>query len=299
MVGREDIPNAVALNSAMFNGARVVGPAVAGLTIGAFDISVAFLLNGLSFLAVIVAYLAMNEQELRNVVRAERARTVRDVVTNVSDGLAYVRRTDIVLLATVAIGLVATFGMNFNVLVPAFVDTVLHSDASGYGFLMAASGLGSLAAAMAIAFSARNRPYAIAFGTLVLAAGLIVIALTANFWVALVAMWFAGFGMIAMAATANTSIQLSVPDELRGRVMSVYTTVFAGSSPVGGLLAGWVASRFGVGEALLAGGLICVVVAVGVWVWLRRIGRAAQPRPVPAGAAAAVEASSLTTARPR
>jgi MFS family permease len=113
-------------------------------------------------------------------------------------------------------------------------------------------------------------------------------------------MWFAGFGSIAMAATANTSIQLKVPDELRGRVMSVYTTVFAGSSPIGGLLAGAVASRFGVGEALLLGGLVCVVVAGGVWVTLRRMGRrAAQPRVVPAGTAAAVEATSLRTARPR
>jgi MFS family permease len=299
MVGRDDISNAVALNSSVFNGARVVGPAIAGLTIGAFDISVAFLINGLSFLAVIVAYLVMDEGELRTPPAVERPRTVAAVVENLAEGLRYVRRTEVVLLATLVIGLVATFGMNFTVLVPALTEGVLHSDASGYGFLMAASGIGSLVAALAIAFSARNHPWVIAFGTLMLGVAEIVLAGSTVFAVSMAAMLFIGAGGIAMAATANTSIQLAVPDALRGRVMSVYTTVFAGSTPIGGLLMGAIASKFGVGEAFLVGGVVCVVVGVGVAISLRRMGRAAATRAVPQRVAAAAEGAPFTAARPR
>jgi MFS family permease len=299
MVGREDIPNAVALNSAMFNGARVVGPAIAGLTIGAFDISVAFLVNGLSFLAVILAYLSMRDEELRRPPVMNRPRTVAAVVDNLAEGLHYVRRTDVVLLATLVIGLVATFGMNFTVLVPALTEGVLHSDASGYGVLMAASGIGSLAAALAIAFSARNRPWAMVFGALTLGIAEVALGGSTVFAVSMLAMLFVGAGGIAMAATANTSIQLAVPDALRGRVMSVYTTVFAGSTPIGGLLMGFIASRFGVGEAFLVGGLVCALVGVGAGLWLRRMGLAAQSRPVPPRVGAAAEASSFTAGRPR
>jgi MFS family permease len=299
MVGRGDISNAVALNSAVFNGARVVGPAIAGLTIGAFDISVAFLINGLSFLAVIVAYLSMRDEELRSPPTVDRPRTVAAVVDNLAEGLQYVRRTDVVLLATLVIFFIATFGMNFTVLVPALTEGVLHSDASGYGFLMAASGIGSLAAALAIAFSARNRPWAMAIGAVVLGVAEVVLAFSNVFAASMVAMLFVGAGGIAMAATANTSIQLAVPDALRGRVMSVYTTVFAGSTPIGGLLMGFIASRFGVGEAFLVGGVVCAAVGVAAGVWLRRMGRAARTRPVPAGASVTAETSSLTTARPR
>ena len=154
MVGREDVANAVALNSAVFNGARIVGPAIAGLTIGAFDISVAFLLNGISFIAVLVGYGMMRDEELDSPPVLDRPRTVRAVGRTLADGIRYVRRTDLVLLATVTVGLVSLFGMNFGVIIPALARDVLHTDATGYGFLMAASGIGSLIAALSIAFSA-------------------------------------------------------------------------------------------------------------------------------------------------
>src|SRR3989442_8118251 len=260
MVGRDDISNAVALNSAVFNGARVVGPAIAGLAIAAFDISVAFLLNGLSFVAVIVAYAVMRPDELREPPPMNRPRTVDAVVENLAEGLRYVRRTPLILLPTLVILSVATFGMNFTVLVPALTEGVLHSNAAGYGFLMAASGIGSLVATLAVAFSPRNRPFAIGLGAIVLGVAELVVAGSTAFAVTMAAMLFVGLGGIAMAATANTTIQLTVPDALRGRVMSVYTTVFAGSTPIGGLLMGFVASRFGVPAAFLLGGVVCVFV---------------------------------------
>ncbi len=271
MVGREDVPNAVALNSAMFNGARIVGPAVAGIAIGIFGIPIAFLLNGLSFLAVIVAYAVMRDEDLRSPARYNRPSTVQAVGQTLAEGLRYVRRKEMLLLPIVIVGLASTFGMNFGVVVPALADSVLHLDATGFGFLMAATGIGSLAAALLIAFSGRPRPAVIGLGSIVLGGALLAAGLIHAFVPALLAMGMVGFGAIGMAATANTTIQLNVADELRGRVMSVYTTVFAGSTPVGGLLVGWLASRFSVDVSLLVSGALCIVTGLGGVIWLQRI----------------------------
>lgn len=283
MVGRDDIGNAVALNSAVFNGARVVGPAIAGLTIGATDISVAFLVNGLSFLAVIGAYLLMDEQKLASPPRLARPTTVAGVMENLSEGLRYVRTTPIVLLAVLVIGLVSTFGMNFSVVIPALARDVLDVGASGYGFLMAASGVGSFTVAMAIAFGRRSRPSLIGLGAAALGIAELVLAASGWFGISLIAMFVVGLGGIGMAATANTTIQLSVPDHLRGRVMSVYTTVFAGSTPIGGLLAGALASVYGVPAAIAVGGAGSLIVGLAGYAWFRRI-RSTVPLSTPAPA---------------
>jgi MFS family permease len=273
MVGREDVANAVALNSAIFNGARIIGPAIAGLTIGFFggDVAIAFLINGISFLAVIVAYAAMRQEDLKAMPLIARPHSVREVGASLAEGLRYVRRTELVLLATVTVGLVSTFGMNFGVTIPALAREVLRTDATGYGFLMTATGIGSLVAALGIAFSGKSRPVIVPLGALILGVALLAAATTQIFWFSLFAMLFVGFGAIGMAATANTTVQLAVPDELRGRVISVYTTVFVGSTPIGGLLMGWVASRFGVDVSLAIGGVGCLVVGALVFAWLRRI----------------------------
>ena len=148
MVGREDVAPAVALNSALFNAARVVGPAVAGLAIGAFGVALAFGLNAASFLAAIVGLALMDERTLRIGKRIERPDSVSAVVGNLREGLHYVRQTPVVLLAVVVVGAVATVGMNFGVIIPAYAQDVVKTDAAGYGFLMAASGIGSLLAAL-------------------------------------------------------------------------------------------------------------------------------------------------------
>jgi MFS family permease len=273
MVGREDVTNAVGLNSAMFNASRVIGPAVAGLLIGAFSISIAFLLNGLSFIAVIVAYLMMRTDELRPAPVIVRPTTVRGVFASLAEGGRFVRQTPLVLLSVTVVGLVATFGMNFQVLMPPYADNVLHVGAAGYGFLMAASGLGSTVAALWIAFSRKVSPLPIVLGAIALGLGTIVVAFTTSFGVALLAMVIVGAGGIGMAVTANTTIQLSVPDHLRGRVMSLYTTVFAGSVPAGGLLMGWIASAWGVPAALFVGAILSLGVGVACWPGLARIRR--------------------------
>jgi MFS family permease len=282
MVGREDIANAVALNSAMFNGARIIGPAVAGLTIGALGVSTAFLIDAVSFIAVIVALLAMREDELWSPPLMARPGSVAEVVAGLREGLRYARDARLVLLAIAVVGLVATFGMNFPVIIPALAQDVLHSDASGYGFLMAASGIGSLTAALSIAFSRRARPAWIVAGGIAVGLGELALAASGTFAISMGLMFLIGFGAISMAATANTTIQLAVPDQLRGRTMSIYTTVFAGSTPIGGLLMGGIASRFGVDVSLAAGGIACALIGLGGFAWLRSAGGRAALAPVPA-----------------
>ena len=272
MVGPRDVGNAVSLNSAMFNGARVIGPAVAGLTIGVFGIATAFAINAASFLAVIVGLALMRDEDLRLPRLVPRPRSVREVFVNLAEGLRFVWHTPVVLLAVSVVGLIATVGMNFTVLIPPLAANVLHSDAAGYGFLMTASGLGALGAAVALVIGGRPRPVRIAGGALVLGVGLVVLAVSASFPLSLLLMVPIGAGGITMAATANATIQLAVPDGLRGRVMSVYTTVFAGSVPIGGIAAGAAASALGVPLTLTLSGLLSLTVGVGAYIWWRRIG---------------------------
>jgi MFS family permease len=296
MVGRENIGNAVGLNSAVFNGARVVGPAIAGLTIGAFDISVAFLVNGFTFLAVIASLMVMRDSELRRSSPGPRPHGAREIAANVGEGLRYVRRTPMVLLSVVVISLVATFGLNFSVLVPALAQDVLGADAIGFGFLMTASGIGSVLAALAIAFARGTRPWRMVVGTLVLGAASVALAMSQVFALSMIALFFVGAGSISVMATANTTIQLSVPDQLRGRVMSVYTTMFVGTMPIGSLIAGFIASRWGVPLALGLGGVATVVIGLGAFVWLTRIRGSERAVPAPNPAAAQATAAAAVPA---
>ena len=282
IVGRGDIGNAVALNSAMFNAARVIGPAVAGLTIGAFGSGVAFGINAASFAAVLVALAAMDPTALRTPDLPPRPRSAPQVVEQLREGIAYVRHTPPVLLAILIIGLVSTFGMNFSVVIPALARDILGTDASGYGFLMTASGVGSLIAAAWLAVSGGlPRVGRMVGGAIALGLAEVLLAVSNLFSVSVLLMVIVGFGGITMAATANTMIQLNVPDALRGRAMSVYTTVFAGSTPVGGLLFGWLASAAGVTLAVAVGGIGAVVAGLGAWLWVRRqVGFVAAPAPL-------------------
>lgn len=292
MVGREDLTNAVGLNAAQFNASRIVGPAIAGLLIGFVDLSAAFLLNGLSYVAVIAAYLAMRDRELRTPPPLARPRSVGDVVANLAEGARYVRHTPLVLLPIVTVGLSATFGMNFQVLIPPLADSVLVVGATGFGFLMASSGIGSTISSLWIAFSGRTvSPRIIGLGAVGLGAGSVITGLTGSYPVALLAIGLSGAGGIAMAVTANTTIQTIVPDQLRGRVISVYGTVFMGSVPVGGLLMGWIASTWGVPAGFVLGGVATVAVGALSLAWLQRIRKLdarglRAPSPVAAGGAA-------------
>jgi MFS family permease len=161
--------------------------------------------------------------------------------------------------------------MNFTVMIPSLARDVLGTDASGYGFLMSASGLGALVAALRIAFGRRSQPMLIGLGALMLGAFEVILGGSRFYPLSLAAMLLVGFGSVSMTATANAAVQLHVPDQLRGRVMSVYMTIFVGSTPIGSLIMGAMASRFGTDIAVMAGGAISALAAVVAIAWLRRI----------------------------
>ena len=262
MVPEEEVGRAVAMNSAMFNSARVIGPAIGGVLIGVIGVAGCFAVNGASFLAVLLALLFMRTSELRPAPRAPRPHTVADVLISLAEGVRFVARTPLIALCVFVIGVVSGVAMNFNVIIPTLARSVLQVGAPGLGLLMAAIGLGSLSGALAVAMLRKPRTVVIIGGAAVLG----ILSIAAGFtsgsgaaWAAVatgVALFGAGFGAIAMAATANASIQTSTPPALRGRVMSVYTTVFAGSTPIGGLGTGAVVSLIGApGALIVAGGL--------------------------------------------
>ncbi len=283
MVGREDVANAVALNSAVFNGARIVGPALAGLLIGAVGLAACFLLNAASYLAVLVGLFLMRVQELLAVARPPRPGSLRGVGDQLAEGLRYVRRTPTILLAISVLGIVSTVALNFQVVIPVFAKSVLHGDASTYGYLMAASGIGSLIAALLIAYGLRPTLRLLLTGAALVGAALLALAFSPSLAVSLLIMGVLGWSVIAMAATTNTLIQLTVPDQLRGRVMSVYTTVFAGSTPIGGVFSGFVAAVAGVAATLAVAGTVSLITAGVAFTRLPRLRHPGPASPAPQG----------------
>ncbi len=256
MVGGDDVANAVALNSAVFNGARIIGPAIGGILIAVLGTSLCFILNGLSYGAVVIGLLAMRDSELTPAPRLAIPRSVSAVRANLGEGLRYVWHTPVVLLAISVIGFISTFGMNFNVVLPVMAANVLKVGSDGFGLLFTAMGAGALVSALAVATFQRPRVRVLLGGGVVLGVAELVLASTTNYSIALVAVFFCGAGAIAATASANSLVQVTVPGPLRGRVMSVYTTVFSGSTPIGNGLTGGVGGLWGTPAALVMNGAI-------------------------------------------
>jgi MFS family permease len=272
MVGKDDLMNAVALNSALFNTTRVLGPAIAGLLLAQVGAAVCFVLNAASYVPVLIGLLAMRTT---GAPAPEAAADTASPVDRLRQGFAYVRSTRAVLLPIVLVGVIATFGMNFNVWVPLLAQRELGLGADGFGLLLSSLGVGSLAGALLLAFRGR-RPSrrrmlvtAIAFGGCEL---LLALAATLGFPLAaaMALLAAAGFAMSTTMALANTTVQTTAPDALRGRVMSIYMTVFAGTAPLGALVAGAAAGLLGTPGSIALGGGIVILAAVGLWIGGRR-----------------------------
>jgi MFS family permease len=284
MVGREDLSNAIALNSSIFNAGRLIGPAIAGLLVAAFGTALCFALNSVSFLAVIAGLLLMR-------ITPVRAAPGGSGLAKLREGLAYVRATPVVLLTVALAGFVATFGMNFNVWVPLLAKNEFAVGAGGFGVLLSALGLGALAGALALAFFGRGaRPGVMLTAAAALGGGEVLLAVVAGWSTpvvfALLLLPLLGFAMTTTMAMANTTVQTSTPNELRGRVLSVYLTVFAGSAPFGALVAGAAAHAFGTPTSiaicgavtLAAAGVVAVVGGVGAGARVRlRTGKPVEP----------------------
>ncbi len=290
MVGREDLANAIALNSSMFNGARIIGPAVAGILVGAIGEAWCFLANGLSFLAVIASLLAMRVPPRPAAVRRGSA------LAETAEGFRFVARTGAVRALLVLLGVVSVTAMPYAVLMPIFADRILGGGARGLGILMGASGIGALLGALVLAGRRRLRGLghwvAAACAGFGVALGLF--ALSRSFWLSALLLVPVGFSMMVQMAGSNTLVQAMVPDALRGRVMAVYAMMFMGMAPLGALLAGWLADRIGAPATVASGGACCVVAAAVFATRLPRLRQQARELIIAQQMAAGTPAEQLT-----
>jgi len=266
MTSREDLLNAISLNSSVVNGARVIGPSLAGLMINAVGVPLCFFFNGISFIAVICGLFMMRlplfERRMDNLSPAEHA----------WNGIVYSfqhPRVRTILLLFLAIGI---FGWSYMVVMPAFARDVLGRGADGFGILMSASGMGALIGALVVAtFGHRFTPRKLALGGVWLFSGaLLAFAFARNFHVSLGFLFVAGFGMLLFFSTTNTVLQTIVPDDMRGRVMGVWSLIFGAMIPLGSLEAGAVANWFGTADALALGAIVCAVSGVVALLVIRR-----------------------------
>jgi MFS family permease len=268
LVGRSDLPNAVALNSVIMNGARIVGPAVAGLLIAAFGVALAFLLNGVSFVAVLVALLA-----IRTEGQPDPAGRL-GIREGVLGAMAYAARTPPVAFTLGLMVVVSLLVLNFNVVVPLVARDVLNQGAHGFGLLMSFLGAGAVVGGFSVALLRTGQP-PLSFlvgSAATLCAGLVALALATHFAIAAAVLALLGCCQILFTTGCNTVLQLIAPNNLRGRVMGLYTVTFAGMTPFGSLLVGIVAERVGVRAACAVGGVTGLLGVVALVVIAHRAG---------------------------
>ena len=263
MVGKEDLLSAITINSAMFNAARVIGPALAGLLIAHFGIAHAFFFNALSFVPVLGALLAMDAQGLPH------PRPARPMREEIREGLAYAARTPRIALVLALVLGVSAFLFNYNVVVPVLAREVLHVEARGFGILMTMLGVGAVLGAAVLGILGRGRPplWALVTPAVLLGVATMLLATVHAFWVAGALMLVMGLCGILFMAGANTTLQLTVPDHLRGRIMSLHTFVFAGVTPFGAFLVGSITEALGVRAGLLMAGAAGILSVLIVLAW--------------------------------
>ncbi len=252
---RNDLSNAIAINSSMANGARLIGPAIAGLVIAAFGEGACFLMDGLSYLAVIASLLLMHIRPL------DSHRGKANMWEQMREGWDYVRTFRPIRTILLLFSLVSLMGYSWSVLLPLFAAPVLHGGAVTLGWLMGASGIGALVSALSLAVrkSVVGLTRMLQVASAILGSALILFGLSQTLWLSLVLMAFVGFGMLQAASASNTIIQSLVPEDKRARAMSYYTMAFFGAAPFGSLLAGVLADRIGAPHTIIVTGAFCIV----------------------------------------
>jgi MFS family permease len=255
MVGTEDLPNAIALNSSIFNAARVVGPAIAGFAIGWIGEGWCFFLNGVSFLAVIIALLMMRLDKFEP--RASKGSPLQNFV----QGFRFAMRDRPIRSALLLVSLMSTFGLQYAVFMPIFARDILHGGPRMLGLLMLCAGIGAVNGALHFAAWTNYKSLVewIAATSTACALGLILFSQSRVVWLSMVMLVVVGFSATSQLAATNTIVQNRVPDELRSRIMAVYATMFMGVQPLGALIAGGLAKRIGAPHALTAFGTVCLL----------------------------------------
>ena len=256
---KQDLGNAIALNSSMVNMARLIGPALAGIIIAAVGEGYCFAIDGLSYIAVVISLLMMTVQ----IAPARRATT--SMFDQLREGWSYVTGFHPIRTILSLFALLSLMGMPFVILMPIFASQVLHGGPHTLGFLMGASGIGALISAVSLALrkNVRGLTTMIQISAAIFGAGLVLFGLSSNLLLSLLLMMVVGFGMMQGMAASNTVVQTLVPEDKRGRVMSFYTMAFVGMAPFGSLLAGFLAHRFGAPHAIMITGSFCL--AGSIW----------------------------------
>lgn len=260
MVGKSDLMNAIALNSAMFNSARLLGPVLAGLTISAFGVAPCYFINALSFVAVLIGLVMMEFQPNEHI--SSKGSAWEDLVA----GIRYLRHSPNILMLIGGVAVPSVFGAPYAMLMPVFARDVLHGGPNVLGLLMSATGVGALMGALTLSALSEypKRGHLLVGGGLLFAAFLILFSMSRWLPLSLLLLVGVGWAMITYNATTNTLVQTTVSDELRGRVMAVYSLMFIGLTPLGSLQAGAVAGRYGAPFAVAAGAVVCALFALFV-----------------------------------
>lgn len=253
LVGKEHLLNAIALNSVAFNSSRVIGPALAGILIASIGMSGCFYINGISFLAVIIALLLIKTNN------GQKKETKATLIRNLADGLGFIKSNRAILILISMVGITSLFGISYMTLMPIFTNDVLKVGVKGLGMLMSATGIGALAAALVLARLGdfKHKGKLLILSSIIFSISLVLFSLSKVYLFSLVTLILIGWGSVTAIAIINTLLQTIVSDEFRGRVMSVFMFTFAGIMPFGNLLAGTLSQALGVSLTVLISGVIC------------------------------------------
>jgi len=264
MVGREDLMNAIALNSSMFNGARVIGPAIAGILVAWIGEGWCFFANAVSYIAVIAGLLMMKLGPLRQMI------TEASPFEHIAEGFRFVRRTKPILALILLVGLVSLVAVPYSVLMPIFADRILHGGSRGLGILMGTTGIGALLGALTLAVrrGVHGLGRWVGFSAMSFGVSLILFSFSRWFWLSMILLVPVGYSVMLQMSSTNTLIQAMVPDEFRGRAMAAYTMMFMGMAPMGSLFAGAMAARIGAPWTVAVGGMGAVIGSIA---YLRKL----------------------------
>jgi MFS family permease len=264
LVGKSNIMNAIALNSAAFNGARMIGPVIAGTAIAYIGLPACFYLNALSFIAVIIALSKIN-------IKGDRKVIPKGFIRDFIEGIQFIKSSPEIYSIILLIAVISLIGIPYMTFLPVFAVEVLRAGPQGFGFLVGAAGTGALSAALFLAFirDVKKKKRFMSISALCFSFSLLAFSISRVFYLSIVALIFVGWGIVSLLATANSFIQLSVPDNLRGRAMSVYALVFLGTAPLGNSLIGILAEHVGTTTAVNISAVICIIASI-IFMYSRR-----------------------------
>ncbi len=260
LVGKQHILNAIALNSAAFNSARIIGPALAGIFIASIGMSGCFFVNGISFFGVIAALLFIKDH------KAPKRSNENHILKDLTQGLEYIYKEKVILILILMVGVTSLFGISYVILMPVFANHVLDSGVKGLAMLMSAAGIGALAAALILARMTdfKHKGRLIIYSTIIFSSGLILLSLAKTYIFAIITLVIIGWSSVTAISLINNSLQVLVPDNFRGRIMSAFMFTFAGVMPFGNLFAGSLAQSIGVSQTIFLSGIICLLFFVFV-----------------------------------